>query len=117
MCSNLCVTCAGGGDLRSRLGQRRLLRKRKVKKLTAAPTQLRMHLQGGRANNNRGQGWNRGAVPTRKQLDAELDDYMSLSKRRLDQQLDEYMSMTKSRLDAQLDEYMAMAGNTDLTWD
>ncbi|XP_020481423.2 chromatin target of PRMT1 protein-like isoform X1 [Labrus bergylta] len=110
-------TSRSGEDLRSRLGQRRLQRKRNFQKLTAAPTQLSMYLHGGGAKNHRGQGWNRGTIPTRKQLDTELDDYMSLSKRRLDQELDRYMSMTKSRLDAQLDEYMAMAGDTDLTWD
>lgn len=51
-------------------------------------------------------------VPTKKQLDAQLDEYMSLSKSRLDEQLDDYMSMSKSRLDAQLDEYMSMVGQT-----
>lgn len=40
--------------------------------------------------------------PTKKELDAELDAYMSLS---------------KSRLDAELDEYMAMAGQTEPSWD
>ncbi|XP_029928632.1 chromatin target of PRMT1 protein-like isoform X2 [Myripristis murdjan] len=51
---------------------------------------------------------------TKKELDAQLDDYMSMSKSRLDAELDDYMSMTKSRLDAQLDEYMAMAGDYHL---
>lgn len=33
------------------------------------------------------------------------------TKEELDNQLDNYMSMTKSRLDAELDSYMAMAGS------
>uniref|UniRef100_UPI0037E75AD9 chromatin target of PRMT1 protein-like n=1 Tax=Semicossyphus pulcher TaxID=241346 RepID=UPI0037E75AD9 len=96
-------TCRGGGNLCGRLGQCRFLMKRNVQKLTAEQTQLSMDLRRGRATTFRGRGWNRkGAMPTRKQLDDQLDEYMSLSKR---------------RLDAQLDEYMAMAGQTVLTWD
>lgn len=57
------------------------------------------------------------AVPTKEQLDAQLDEYMSLSKSRLDKELDEYMSLSRSRLDAELDEYMLMAGQMDLHWD
>lgn len=33
------------------------------------------------------------------------------TKEELDNQLDNYMSMTKSHLDAELDSYMAMAGS------
>lgn len=53
------------------------------------------------------------APPTKKQLDLELDQYMSKSRSRLDQQLDDYMSRSRSRLDKELDEYMAMAGDGD----
>ncbi|KAE8289391.1 hypothetical protein D5F01_LYC13280 [Larimichthys crocea] len=77
-------------------------------------TPLTLHLQGGGASASR---WSDRDVPTRKQLDAQLDRYMSTSKRRLDQQLDDYMSMSRSRLDAELDEYMSMAGQTHLDWD
>ncbi|KAK7886443.1 hypothetical protein WMY93_026064 [Mugilogobius chulae] len=52
-------------------------------------------------------------VPSKKQLDAELDQYMSKTKSRLDADLERYMSLSKSRLDAQLDEYMAMAGQEE----
>lgn len=52
-------------------------------------------------------------MPTKKQLDAQLDEYMSRSRSRLDAQLDEYMSTSKRRLDAQLDEYMLMAGQVE----
>ncbi|XP_077431226.1 uncharacterized protein LOC144057483 isoform X2 [Vanacampus margaritifer] len=55
-------------------------------------------------------------TPTKKELDVQLDDYMSKSKSRLDADLDEYMSRSKKRLDADLDEYMALAGQT-LPWD
>ncbi|KAJ0066426.1 hypothetical protein NL108_013030 [Boleophthalmus pectinirostris] len=54
------------------------------------------------------------AVPSKKQLDAELDHYMSKTKSRLDADLDRYMSLSRNRLDAQLDEYMAMAGDGSL---
>ncbi|XP_078100432.1 uncharacterized protein LOC144513276 [Sander vitreus] len=101
-------TCRGRCNLHSRLGQRRLLRKRNIQKLTAGST----NLQRGGATASRGRGQSKGHVPTRKQLDAQLDEYMSLSRSRLDKQLDDYMSMSKSRLDAQLDEYMSMAGET-----
>lgn len=46
----------------------------------------------------------------KQQLDAELDEYMSLSRSRLDRQLDDYMSMSRRRLDQEMDEYMLMAG-------
>lgn len=51
-------------------------------------------------------------TPTKKQLDAQLDQYMSLSRSRLDQELEDYMSLSRSRLDAQLEEYMLMAGQS-----
>lgn len=77
----------------------------------------RLYLQRGGATASKGQGQSKQDVQTKKQLDAQLDEYMSLSKRRLDQQLDDYMSMSRQRLDAELDEYMLMAGETDLHWD
>lgn len=57
------------------------------------------------------------AVPSREQLDAQLEEYMSQSRSRLDKELDDYMAMSRSRLDAELDEYMSMAGHGDLQWD
>ncbi|XP_068425393.1 chromatin target of PRMT1 protein-like [Clinocottus analis] len=86
-----CFTCTGRGNLHSRLGQHRLLMKRHIQKKVKGQT----HLQRGGASTSRGRGFSKYQVPTKEQLDAQLDDYMSLS---------------KSRLDAQLDEYMAMAG-------
>ncbi|XP_034534674.1 uncharacterized protein LOC117809108 [Notolabrus celidotus] len=88
-------TCRSGGNQRHQQGEGRF--KRHAQKLSAGPTQPAANPQRGGASWNR-----RGVTPTRKQLDADLDKYMSLSKRRLDQQLDEYM---------------CMAGQTDLTWD
>ncbi|CAJ1061279.1 chromatin target of PRMT1 protein-like isoform X2 [Xyrichtys novacula] len=106
------------GNLCHRLGQRHYQTKRVIQRLTAGYTQPSMHLQRGGAKTLKRSGWNRTKpIPTRRQLDTELDKYMSLSKRRLDQQLDEYMSKSKSRLDADLDEYMSMAANMDLNWD
>ncbi|XP_071324815.1 uncharacterized protein [Trachinotus anak] len=101
------------GHLWSRLGQRRLLTRTNIQKLTAGP-HLSLNLPRGGAT-----AWRRGKgdLPTKRQLDAQLDEYMSLSKSRLDKQLDDYMSMSRSRLDAQLDEYMSMAGETALQWD
>ncbi|XP_075884873.1 uncharacterized protein LOC142890016 [Nelusetta ayraudi] len=64
----------------------------------------------------RGRGRERACVPTRKQLDAQLDEYMSTTKSRLDKDLDDYMSLTKSRLDNELDEYMSLAGQSDICW-
>ncbi|XP_037639633.1 uncharacterized protein LOC119496420 isoform X1 [Sebastes umbrosus] len=81
-------TYRGQGNLHSRLGQR-LLRTRNIQKLTTGRT----HLQRGGATAYR----RKEHVPTKKQLDA---------------QLDEYMSMSRSRLDKELDDYMAMAGET-----
>ncbi|XP_044062693.1 chromatin target of PRMT1 protein-like isoform X1 [Siniperca chuatsi] len=129
------------GDLRGRLGQRRLLVRRNIQELTAGQfisscentqsdailcsgrTRLSLHLQRGGAAASRGRGLSKDHVPTKKQLDAQLDEYMSLSKSRLDAQLDDYMSMSRSRLDAELDEYMSMAGQAaeggqaELHWD
>ncbi|XP_054476930.1 uncharacterized protein LOC129109037 isoform X2 [Anoplopoma fimbria] len=53
----------------------------------------RTHLQRGRATALRRRGLSKEQVPTKEQLDAQLDDYMSMSRSRLDKQLDEYMSM------------------------
>ncbi|XP_030271563.1 chromatin target of PRMT1 protein-like isoform X2 [Sparus aurata] len=103
---------AGRGNLCSDLGQQCLLKNR-----TAGRTQLGVHLQRGGAAASRGRVRSKADVPTKKQLDAQLDQYMSASRSRLDRQLDDYMSLSKSRLDAQLDEYMSMAGQTDLLWD
>lgn len=71
----------------------------------------------GGATISKGRGGSRKVVPTKKQLDAELDDYMSMSRSRLDKQLDDYMSTSRSRLDAELDEYMSMAGQPQPLWD
>lgn len=73
--------------------------------------------QRGRATAYKGCVLNVQAPPTKWQLDKQLDEYMSLSKRRLDDQLDDYMSMSKSRLDADLDEYMSLAGETPFSWE
>lgn len=86
------------------------------KKCLCLLEQLRQHLRRGRFGASKGRSRSRRDVPTRKQLDAQLDEYMSLSKSRLDQQLDDYMSMSRQRLDAELDEYMSMAGETELSW-
>ncbi|XP_068586083.1 chromatin target of PRMT1 protein-like isoform X2 [Cebidichthys violaceus] len=88
-------TCRRRGNLQSRLGQRRLLRTRNIQKQTG-----RTHLRRGGATVSRRRGLSKGRVPTKQQLDAQLDEYMSTS---------------RSRLDAQLDEYMSMAGQTH--WD
>ncbi|XP_026227376.1 uncharacterized protein LOC113169845 [Anabas testudineus] len=95
------------GIPRSQLGQRHLLSRSNIQKL-AAGRHLRLHLQRGGASASH--------TMTKKRLDAQLDEYMSLSKSRLDQQLDDYMSMSRQRLDAELDEYMSMAGETELQW-
>ncbi|XP_073322940.1 uncharacterized protein [Pagrus major] len=102
------------GNLHSHPSQRRLLTRRN---LTAGRTQLGVHLQRGGATASGGRVRSKADVPTKKQLDTQLDEYMSMSRSRLDRQLDDYMSLSKSRLDAQLDEYMSMAGRTDLLWD
>lgn len=64
----------------------------------------------------RGRGRKKASVLSRKQLDAQLDKYMSTTKSRLDKDLEDYMSLSKSRLDAELDEYMSLAGQSDLCW-
>ncbi|CAK6982469.1 uncharacterized protein LOC121906387 [Scomber scombrus] len=95
------------GHLLSGLSQRRRLKRRTGRKLTAG----RVNLKGGGVSACRGRGLSRKEkVPTRKQLDAELDEYWSRSRRRLDQQLEDYMSQSRTRLDAELDEYMSMPG-------
>lgn len=53
-------------------------------------------------NNNNGQ-------PIKKDLDMDLDEYMSKSKSHLNADLDAYMSKSKTHLDADLDTYMAQA--------
>ena len=71
-----------------------------------------MQVQRGGASTCRGRGLWRKEAPTRKQLDAQLEEYMSVSRSRLDQQLEEYMSLSRRRLDQQLDEYMLMVGQS-----
>ncbi|GAA6232421.1 uncharacterized protein LOC108884726 isoform X1 [Lates japonicus] len=91
-------TCRRRGPLRSGLGQRRF--RTNTQELTPGP-HLRLNLPRGVASARRGRGHQRkDVVPTKKQLDEQLDDYMSMS---------------RSRLDAELDEYMSMAGETQ--WD
>ncbi|XP_014877072.1 uncharacterized protein LOC106939238 [Poecilia latipinna] len=90
-------------NLLSRLGQRHLVEKSDLQNQSEGgrgPTLWR-----GGATASKG----RGFVP-KQQLDAELDEYMSLSRSRLDRQLDDYMSMSRRRLDQEMDEYMLMAG-------
>lgn len=77
----------------------------------AGRSQLSLRLQKGGVTSSKA------GVPTRKQLDAQLDEYMSMSRSRLDRELDEYMSLSKRRLDAQLDDYMSTAGQSHLHWD
>ncbi|XP_054476929.1 uncharacterized protein LOC129109037 isoform X1 [Anoplopoma fimbria] len=86
--SSFTSTCRRRGNLHRRLGQPRLLRTRNIQKLRG-----RTHLQRGRATALRRRGLSKEQVPTKEQLDAQLDDYMSMSRSRLDKQLDEYMSM------------------------
>ncbi|XP_045899837.1 chromatin target of PRMT1 protein-like [Micropterus dolomieu] len=100
-------------DLRSRPGQRRLLMRRSIQRVAAGQTRPSLHPQRSGATGSRGRGLRKAYVPTKKQLDAQLDEYMSRSRSRLDAQLDEYMSTSKRRLDAQLDEYMLMAGQVE----
>ncbi|XP_047196871.1 uncharacterized protein LOC118114359 [Hippoglossus stenolepis] len=82
---------------------------------TCRSRHLSQNLQRGVASTTRLRSVSRVNVPTKRQLDAQLDEYMSMSRSRLDRQLDEYMSMSRSRLDRQLDEYMSMDG--DGQWD
>ncbi|XP_037310896.1 uncharacterized protein LOC119198118 [Pungitius pungitius] len=98
-------TCRRPGNLHRPLGKRRLVRMKKVSKMIG-----RTHLQRGGVTSSGRRCVGKGRIPTKRQLDAQLDEYMAKTKSRLDAQLDEYMSMTKSRLDAQLDEYMSMTG-------
>lgn len=83
----------------------------------AGRSQLSLRLQKGGVTSSKGRDLKKAGVPTRKQLDAQLDDYMSVSKSRLDRELDEYMSLSRRRLDAQLDDYMSAAGRSHLHWD
>ncbi|XP_027868021.1 uncharacterized protein LOC114141592 isoform X1 [Xiphophorus couchianus] len=99
----LCCFSTGRGIPLSRLGQRRLVE----------TSDLQNQTEGGRGRTLRRGGATvskgRDFVP-KQQLDAELDEYMSLSRSRLDRQLDDYMSMSRRRLDQEMDEYMLMAG-------
>ncbi|MEQ2176833.1 hypothetical protein GOODEAATRI_032216, partial [Goodea atripinnis] len=95
------------GKLHGCLGQSRLVRTAKPQTQTAGGQRLSQTLQRGGATSLKGRGF-----PTRKQLDAQLDEYMSLSRSRLDKQLEDYMSMSRRRLDEELDEYMMMAGQS-----
>lgn len=83
---------------------------------SAEKIQHSLGLQRGEITAFKGRGLRERHVPTKRQLDAQLDEYMSMSKSRLDKELDDYMSMSRSRLDAQLDDYMLMAGQMDLPW-
>ncbi|XP_037129791.1 uncharacterized protein LOC119135900 isoform X2 [Syngnathus acus] len=56
-------------------------------------------------------------VPTKRELDAQLDGYMAMSKKRLDADLDAYMAKSKKQLDADLDAYMALAGQSPTWWE
>ncbi|KAK2845212.1 hypothetical protein Q5P01_011871 [Channa striata] len=103
------------GNLRIPLCQRGHLEKANSRKLTAGH-HLRHFPRGGVAA-FKGRGQTRQDMPTKKQLDEQLEDYMSKSKSRLDKQLDDYMSKSQKRLDAELDEYMSMAGVSQLQWD
>ncbi|XP_018534309.1 uncharacterized protein LOC108884726 isoform X2 [Lates calcarifer] len=88
------------GPLRSGLGQRRFMRRTNTQELTPGP-HLNLNLpRGGASARRRHVHQRKDVVPTKKQLDEQLDDYMSMS---------------RSRLDAELDEYMSMAGETQ--WD
>nr|XP_040020365.1 uncharacterized protein LOC120810135 isoform X1 [Gasterosteus aculeatus aculeatus]XP_040020367.1 uncharacterized protein LOC120810135 isoform X1 [Gasterosteus aculeatus aculeatus] len=103
-------TCRKPGNIHRRLRKRRLVRMTKIHKMIR-----RTHLQMGGVISSGRRCMSKGCIPTKQQLDAQLDEYMSMTKSRLDAQLDEYMSMTKSRLDAELDDYMSMTGPTN--WD
>ncbi|KAM4735860.1 uncharacterized protein FYW61_006231 isoform 1-T5 [Anableps anableps] len=100
------------GNLSTRLGQRRLVETSDLRTPTAGGRRLRHTLQRGGAIAIKGRGFLPKTVPTKRQLDAQLDEYMSLSRSRLDQQLEDYMSMSRRRLDEELDEYMLMAGQS-----
>nr|XP_020474423.1 uncharacterized protein LOC109970884 isoform X2 [Monopterus albus] len=85
-------------NLQSQLGQHLLQGNTNILTMTAGQ-HLSLHLSKGRVTASRECDLSRDKVPTKMQLDA---------------QLDEYMSMSRSRLDAELDEYMSMAGETQL---
>lgn len=89
-----------------------------ISSLHAGRSQLRLQRRGCslRSAPRRGRGKKKAGVLSRRQLDAQLDDYMSTTKSRLDKDLDDYMSLSKSRLDAELDEYMSLAGQSDVRW-
>ncbi|XP_054881417.1 uncharacterized protein LOC129355830 isoform X2 [Poeciliopsis prolifica] len=91
------------GNLLSRLGQRRLVETSDLQNQTEGERGPTLRRGGVTASKGRG------FVP-KQQLDAELDEYMSLSRSSLDRQLDDYMSMSRRRLDQEMDEYMLMAG-------
>ena len=52
---------------------------------------------------------NNAGQPIKKDLDMDLDEYMSKSKSHLDADLNSYMAKSKNHLDADLDTYMAQA--------
>lgn len=62
-----------------------------------------------RMNNNNNKGIINNAQPIKKDLDMDLDEYMSKSKSHLDADLNAYMAKSKTHLDADLDTYMAQA--------
>ncbi|KAF3692488.1 hypothetical protein EXN66_Car008164 [Channa argus] len=106
----------GRGNLRTRFCQHGLSKKANSQTL-AAGRHLNLQFPRGGGSASRGRGQSRQDIPTKKQLDAQLDDYMSMSKSRLDEQLEDYMSKSRRRLDAELDDYMLMAGDLQLHWD
>ncbi|XP_043972588.1 chromatin target of PRMT1 protein-like isoform X3 [Gambusia affinis] len=91
------------GNQLSRLGQRRLVETSDLQNQTEGGRGPTLRRGGATASKGRG-------LAPKQQLDAELDEYMSLSRSRLDRQLDDYMSMSRRRLDQEMDEYMLMAG-------
>ncbi|XP_061552721.1 chromatin target of PRMT1b isoform X1 [Phycodurus eques] len=106
----LCVSRAGSSGRPARRRPAASATFRKVPPGGTPPGTARLFRRGGPRGRSRD-------VPTKTELDAELDSYMARSKTRLDAELDQYMSRSKSRLDAQLEEYMALAGQPLPWWD
>ncbi|XP_035991522.1 uncharacterized protein LOC118562728 isoform X2 [Fundulus heteroclitus] len=100
------------GNLHLCLGRCRLVRTGNPQTPTAGARRWSHTAPRGGATSVKGRGFLSSVVPTKQQLDAQLDEYMSLSRRRLDQQLEDYMSMSRRRLDEELDEYMLRAGQS-----
>ncbi|XP_035991521.1 uncharacterized protein LOC118562728 isoform X1 [Fundulus heteroclitus] len=111
-CVLLCWFSTGRGNLHLCLGRCRLVRTGNPQTPTAGARRWSHTAPRGGATSVKGRGFLSSVVPTKQQLDAQLDEYMSLSRRRLDQQLEDYMSMSRRRLDEELDEYMLRAGQS-----